>query len=75
MNYFDMFLIGQSRSLFVYFLPFPITISIIQIKKSIDGVLVIRTHGPRMVGANETTVLWRPPRIHQLFVEIVQKTN
>ena len=35
----------QSRPLFVYFRPFLITISIIQIEKSIDGVLEIRTRG------------------------------
>ena len=45
---------------FVYFRSFLITISI-QIEKSIDGVLGIRTHGRRMVGADETTELWRPP--------------
>ena len=52
---------GQSRPLFVYFHYFPTTISIIQIEKSIDGVLGIRTRGCRMVGADETTELWRPP--------------
>ena len=55
---------GQSRHLFVYFHPFLITISIIQIEKSIDGVLGILTWGPKMVGANETTELWRPPYYH-----------
>ena len=30
--------------------------------KSIDGVLGIRTRGLRMVGADETTELWRPPK-------------
>ena len=34
---------GQSRPLFVYFRPFLITISIIQIEKSVVGVLGIRT--------------------------------
>ena len=29
--------------------------------KTIDGVLGIRTQGRRMVGADETTELWRPP--------------
>ena len=53
------FLMGQSRPLFVYFRSF-ITISI-QIEKSIDGVLGIQTRGRRMVGADETTELWRPP--------------
>ena len=50
---------GQSRPLFVYFCSFLVTISI-QIEKSIDGVLGIRTRGPRMVGADETTELWQP---------------
>ena len=45
--------IRQSRSIFVYFRPFPIpiTISIIRIEKSVDGVLGIRTQGCSMVGA------------------------
>ena len=30
-------------------------------KKSVDGVLGIRNWGRRMVGADETTELWRPP--------------
>ena len=57
---------GTSQPLSVYFRPFlvPITISIIQIEKSIDGVLGILTWGPKMVGANETTELWRPPYYH-----------
>ena len=29
--------------------------------KSLDGVLGIWTRGRRMVGADETTELWRPP--------------
>ena len=43
---------GQSRPLFVYFrsFPIPITISIIQIEKGVDGVLGIQTRGRRMVG-------------------------
>ena len=48
---------GQSRPLFVYFRYFLDTISIIQIEKSIDGVLGIRTRGRRMVGADGTTEL------------------
>ena len=51
---------GQTRPLFVYFRSFLITISV-QIEKSIDGVLGIRTQGRRMVGADKTTELWRPP--------------
>ena len=59
---------GQSRPLFVYFrsFPIPITISIIQIEKSVDGVLRIRTRGRRMVGKDETTELWRHP-LHSFF--------
>ena len=53
---------GLSRPLFVYFHYFLITISIIQIEKSIDGVLGIRTRGHRMVGADKTMELWRPPK-------------
>ena len=51
---------GQSRPLFVYFRYFLDTISVIQIEKSVDGVLEIQTRGRRMVGADETTELWRP---------------
>ena len=32
-----------------------------KLKKSIDGVLGIRTQGRRMVGSDKTTELWRPP--------------
>ena len=39
---------------FRYFLD---TISIIQIEKSVDGVLGIRTRGRRMVGTDKTTEL------------------
>ena len=53
---------GQSRPLFVYFRPFHIT-NQLQIEKSIDGVLGIRTRGRRMEGADETTELWRPPTV------------
>ena len=44
-----------------YFRPFLITISTIQIEKSIDGVLGIRTRGHMMVGADDTTELWWLP--------------
>ena len=54
---------GQSRPLFVYFRPFLITILIMQIEKSIDGLLGIWTWGRRMVGADETTELWQLPCI------------
>ena len=52
---------GQSRPLFVYFHPFDITIQL-QIEKRVDGVHGIRTRGRRMVGADETMELWRPPK-------------
>ena len=45
---------------FVYFRPFLITISIIQIEKSVDGVLGIRTRGLRIIGADDITELWQP---------------
>ena len=44
----------QSQPLFVYFRPILITISIMQIEKSIDGVLGIRTDDRRRVGAEDT---------------------
>ena len=50
---------GPIPASFVYFRSFLVTISL-QIEKSIDGVLGIRTRGRRMVGADETTELWRP---------------
>ena len=46
---------GQSRPLFIYFRIFLVTISK-QFEKSKVGVL-----GIRMVGADKTTELWRPP--------------
>ena len=57
---------GQSWPLFVYFRSSLITISI-QIEKSIDGVLGIRTRGRRLVGTDKTTELWRPPCIKVCF--------
>ena len=48
---------------FVYFCPFLITISIIQIEKSLDGVHGIQTHGRLMVGSDDTTELWRPQQL------------
>ena len=55
----------QSRPLFIYFLLFLITISIIQIEKRVDGVLGIRTRGRRMVGADETTDI-----LHQIIIAL-----
>ena len=62
---------GQSRPLFVYFRHFLGTILIIQIEKSVDGVLGIRTRGRKMVGADETTELWH--RISSLRRNFLQK--
>ena len=47
----------QSWALFVYFRSFFVTISIIQIERSIGGVLGILTRGHSMVVADETTEL------------------
>ena len=58
---------GHYRPLFIYFRSLLVTISI---EKSIDGVLGIRTRGRRMVGADETTELWRPP-CFLLFVDLI----
>ena len=56
---------AQSRIFFVYFRPFLIAISITEIEKSVDGVLVIWTHSRKMVGADDTTELW--PTQSQIF--------
>ena len=52
---------GQSRPLIVYFRYFLNTILIIQIEKSINGVLGIQTRGHILAGTDKTTDLWRPP--------------
>ena len=52
---------GLFLFIFVLFLQFQY-----KLKKSVDGVLGIRTWGRWMVGADETTELWRPP--YYLFV-------
>lgn len=44
----------------VYFCPFIITTSIIQIDKSLNGVLGIRTRSRSMVVADDTMELLRP---------------
>ena len=59
------FLMGQARPLFVYFSFFSndkYSTNTIN-EKSIDGVLGIRTRGGRMVGADESTELWRHPHM------------
>ena len=64
---------GQTRTLFPLFCFRPflirITMSTIQIEKSIDGVLGIRTRGSRMKGADKTTELWRLNLILKYFVQ------
>ena len=69
LNKFFFKKIGQSRPFFVYFRSFLVTISI-KIEKSLDGVHGIQNWGRRMVGADETTELWRPHRpgfVHNSF--------
>ena len=66
---------GQSRPLFVYFCHFLDTISIIQIEKSVDGVLGIQTRGRRMVGADETMEVWRPPNYLDVISTVVSPRN
>ena len=58
---------GTPRPIFVYIPSFLNTISIIQIEKSLDGVLWIRTQGRRMVGADVTTELGRLPISFQTY--------
>ena len=58
---------GQTLTLFVYFCPFLNTMtSIVQNLnlngRSIDSVLWIQTRDYRMVGAGESTELWRTPK-------------
>ena len=62
------------------FRSFLVTISIIQIEKSVDGVLGIQTWGRRMVGADETTELDLPtlfalPSLHMSFSHTQISTN
>ena len=56
---------------FVYFRPFLITISIIQIEKSVDGVFGIWTWGHRIQGPYETTELWRPSNHSKVYSDMV----
>ena len=58
---------GLSRPLFVYFRPFLITISIIQIEKSIYGVLEIQTRGCMMVKTDNTMELWWLPIKYNVY--------
>ena len=56
------FLCSNLGLLSAYFRTFLIQTLVIQIEKSIDGVLGIRTRGRMMVGADETTELWQRPK-------------
>ena len=55
--------------LFLYFRFFLVTI-LIQIEKNVDGVFGIRTWGHRMVGADENTEHWQPPRYATFSMKI-----
>ena len=69
---FFFFKMGQSQSLFAYFRLFLVTISIIHIAKSVDGVLGIQTRGCRMGGADKTTEFLNRVCHLQLSVKNVQ---
>ena len=62
-NMFFKYLWPNPGIFLVYFRPILITITIsaIQIEKSVDGVLGIWTWGCRMVDADDTTELWQLP--------------
>ena len=62
MSFFKM---GQSRTLLVYFCSFHIQIPNIfyYINWSIDVLLGIRTRSRMMVGTDDSTELWRPPKL------------
>ena len=57
------------------FCSFLVTISIIQIEKSVDGVLGIQTWGCKMVGADKTTELWRWILINSTNLQIINITS
>ena len=61
-----MFLIWAkpTRPLFVYFGPFCNAYKYSTNEKSFDGVLGTQTRGSMMVGADESTELWRHPLGH-----------
>ena len=62
---------GQSRPLFCLFLFFSSYNFNNTNWKSIDGVLGIGTRGRRMVGTDETTELWRPPEMMNVFICVI----
>ena len=62
---------GQSRPLFCLFSFFSSYNFNNTNWKSIDGVLGIGTRGRRMVGTDETTELWRPPEMMNVFICVI----
>ena len=59
---------GQSRPLTCLFSSFShYNLNNTNWKKSVDGVYVIQTSGHMMVGADDTTELWRPTST-QVFI-------
>ena len=69
--------VREFRSLFVYFRPLLIPITITVSKwttywKRVDCVLGIRTRGCKLVGADEITELWWPPQICTFFSKLGQ---
>ena len=71
---------GQTRPLFVYFHSFHMTkysTNTIN-EKSVNGVLGTRTQGGKMVGADESTELWRHPNnklIHLIKFKIALRNK
>ena len=63
-----MFLMGQSRPLFVYFRLFYMTQFKKQIDKSVEGVLGTG----RMEGVDESTELWQPPFLIEICCQFYQ---
>ena len=59
-------------SLFIFVI-FLLQFQLYKLKKSIDGVLGIRTRGRRKVGADETTELWWPPIVLVLAIGLIHR--
>ena len=68
--FINFFLKGPIPASFCIFSSFSNYNFKIQIEKSVDGVLGIQTQGRRMVGADKTTELWRPPKFIINFIRI-----
>ena len=58
---------GQTRPLFIYVRPF----LKIALYKSVDSVLGIRTRDCRMVGTDESTELWWPSIVNNVYVVVL----